>query len=136
VLINKLQQSLIKQLTSRHTLLALASCILLFICAFLSESAVAMQEEDPTRPPNFVAQQQEIAQVGEPRYVLSAIFSKNNERFAIVNGHIVKSGDKLANMLVTDILSDKLTLTNTSASQDTLVLELSGAVTVKTQVTK
>jgi hypothetical protein len=152
VLINKLQHSVKKQLFRRHILTAFVSCTLLFICGLLSEPASALQQaskivfdqQDPTRPPNMSASQTALGTAVEPKYELTAIFTRNNQKYAVVNGNIVKTGDLVLDMLVSDISRNKLTMELAQlshgiardTSQDMMVLELKGAVSVKTQVTK
>lgn len=158
MLINKLQQNLIiKQLCSRHTLMALISCVLLVICGLLSGYASAVQQtvnatessqatnmqanlkrfkQDPTRPPSMIVQQLAPELAIKPAYELTAIFTRNNRQYAVVNGNVVKTGDPVANMRVAEISGSNLTLQHATSSRDIMVLELSGAVTVKTQVTK
>lgn len=156
MLINKLQRNLKKQLISRHTFLALASCVLLFVCGVLSQNASAQQQtmnteprntandsvnklalkNDPTRPPSVIVQQLKQALEVAPEYELTAIFTRDKQQYAVVNGNVVKAGDPIANMLVTNITGTNLTMKNAASSEDTMVLELSGAVSIKTQVTK
>jgi hypothetical protein len=160
VLINKLQQSIKTQLFSRHTLLAMLSCMLLMLCGFLSSPTFAQQQRgpahqynkmpsvpnktaslmhlkrDPTRPPSVIVAQLAQALAVKPKYELTAIFTRNKQQYAVVNGAIVKAGDPIANMMVTDISSSNLTMQNNASPQKPMVLELNGAVTIKTQVSK
>jgi hypothetical protein len=156
VLINKLQLSVKQQLCSRHTLMALASCVLLSICGLLSKPVSAFQQEakvleskpsdfmhlknDPTRPPSVMVQQLAPELMADPQYELTAIFLRNNQQYAVVNGNVVKTGDPIADMVVSGISGTKLTMSYAKSSRDArkdlVVLELSGAVSVKTQVTK
>jgi hypothetical protein len=133
--------------------------MLLFLCGLLSEGSYALAQptkgtvlKDPTSPPKAVFQRRAQALAADPTYELSAIFMRNKQRYAIVNGGVVKTGDSLANMRITNISGTNLTMENTSLSKETnqygkrdtrknamnnvIVLELSDDVTVKTQVKK
>jgi len=98
-------------------------------------------KQDPTRPPSVIVQQLAPELSIKPEYELTAIFTRNNHQYAVVNGNVVKTGDPVANMLVTGISASNLTMEHVGTSQyasskDILVLELSGTVNVKKQVLK
>lgn len=140
--------------------MTIVCCFLLVICGLLSKSATAYQQhiainnaeqhksnnlprvkQDPTRPPSVIVQQLAPELAIKPKYELTAIFTRNNHQYAVVNGHVVKAGDPVADMLITDISAFNLTMKPSRTAQDTsledtLVLELSGSVNVKKQVTK
>lgn len=140
--------------------MAVFCCLLLVICGLLSKSAIAYQQtiaiddakpnkpsyvsrvkQDPTRPPSVIVQQLAPELAIKPKYELTAIFTRNNHQYAVVNGNVVKAGDPIADMLITEISAFNLTMKPSRTAQDTslqdsLVLELSGSVNVKKQVTK
>jgi hypothetical protein len=140
--------------------MAIVCCLLLVVCGILSKPAVSMQQplvtqeraektsinstrvkQDPTRPPSVIVQQLAPELSIKPEYELTAIFTRNNHQYAVVNGNVVKTGDPVANMLVTGISASNLTMEHVGTSQyasskDILVLELSGTVNVKKQVLK
>lgn len=160
MLINKLQRKLRRQLFNKHTLMAIFCCLSLLVCSFLSKPAasyqqpIASQEEaqekpknlrtekqDPTRPPSVIVQQLSPELAIKPEYELTAIFTRNNLQYAVVNGNVVTRGDPVADMLITEISGSNLTMKQTRSSQNTalkeiVVLELSGSVNVKKQVKK
>lgn len=160
MLINKLQNKVKRQLLSQHFLMAICCCLLLLVCGLLSTSASAYQQsvatnnaeqnkpsnaprikQDPTRPPSVIVQQLAPELAIKPKYELTAIFTRNNHQYAVVNGNVVKAGDPIADMLITEISAFNLTMKPSRTTQDTsledsLVLELSGSVNVKKQVTK
>ncbi|MFT6267466.1 MAG: hypothetical protein ACJAVV_000264 [Alphaproteobacteria bacterium] len=136
--------------------MALVSCILLSICGLLSKPVSALQQEakalestssnfmhlksDPTRPPSVIVQQLAPELMVDPKYELTAIFMRNNQQYAVINGNVVKTGDPVADMFVSGISGTTLTMkygtSSRDAAKDDLVIELSGAVSVKKQVTK
>lgn len=138
--------------------MAISCCLLLVMCGLLAKSATAFQyavnntqqnkpsnvsraKQDPTRPPSVIVQQLAPELAIKPKYELTAIFTRNNHQYAVVNGNVVKAGDPVADMLITEISAFNLTMKPSRTAQDkslkdTLVLELSGSVNVKKQVTK
>lgn len=164
MLINKLPLNIKKHLCSRRALTVVASCILLSLCGVLSSLASAQQSNnayeakplrkkptsvnymlrDPTRPPSVVVQQLAAQFSDNPEYQLTAIFKRNDQQYAVLNGDIVTKGDSVADMFVTEITGSNITMrrgsstinSSNSAFPSTLVLELNGAVNVKKQVTK
>lgn len=133
---------------------------MLIVCGLLSKPATSAQQQnlsrvknnnasqnlhqlrkDPTRPPSVIVQHLKPELAMKAEYELTAIFTRNNLQYAVVNGNVVKTGDPINDMLVTGISNSNLTMekaatsTNTS-SKDTLILELSGSINVKKQVIK
>lgn len=95
--------------------------------------------QDPTRPPSVIVQQLAPELALAPEYELTAIFTRNNQQYAVVNGTVLKKGDSLANMLVSEISATSLTfedLLSTEQAEQIRVLELRGAVNIKKQVRK
>ena len=94
------------------------------------------QKKDPTRPPSVIVQQlaQEVAV--KPEFELTAIFTRNDQQYAVVNGAVLKTGDAFANMLVAEITTTQLVLEDAQTAQEVKVLELHGAINVKKQVVK
>jgi hypothetical protein len=165
VSINKLPLKIKKQLCSRQAFTVVASCIMLSLCGMLSSLASAQQpintyeakplrkkptsvnynmQRDPTRPPSVVVQQLAAQLAVNPEYQLTAIFKRNDQQYAVLNGDIVTTGDPVADMFISDITGDNLTMqrspssrnSTNSAFPNTLVLELQGTVNIKKQVTK
>jgi hypothetical protein len=158
VLINNLQHKIKRQLLSQHSLMAVFCCLLMVLCGLLSKSAIAYQQpiaidaaksnkpnylprvkQDPTRPPSVIVQQLAPELAIKPKYELTAIFTRDNHQYAVVNGNVVKAGDPIADMLITEISAFNLTMKPSRTAQDislrdSLVLELSGSVNVKKQV--
>lgn len=153
----KFKQSFIRYGLSKRAFISLFSCALLFICGVLSssfpvdaafgfdeqykdktkvQSAYVKSNQDPTRPPSVIVQQLASKVEAKPEYVLTAIFMRNNQHYAVVNGNIVQAGDNISNMLVKEITPTNLTMLNTIEDQNRMVLELSGATDIKKQVVK
>lgn len=166
MLINKLQLKFIKQLFNRQSAMVILSCALLSVCGLLAQPAAAQQQpnesfeakqlrkkptsfayvhKDPTRPPSVVVQQLAAQLSVNPEYELTAIFTRNNQQYAVLNGDVVATGDPVADMIISQISGTNLTMkrnpTATASSRNsgagnTIVLELNGTVDVKKQVTK
>jgi hypothetical protein len=160
VLINKLQRKVKKQLFNKHFLMAIFCCLSLVVCGLLSKPAASYQQpiasqekaqkkplnlqrvkQDPTRPPSVMVQQLAPELAIKPEFELTAIFTRDNHQYAVVNGNVVKTGDPVADMLITEISRSNLTMKHIRYSQDAalkeiVVLELSGSVNVKKQVKK
>ena len=103
----------IKQLSSRPTKIAVISCVALTICKLLSGTVMAQQlsktdnvdvlrkkpsglhymQRDPTRPPSVVVQQLAAQLTVNPDYQLTAIFKRNDQQYAVLNGDVVTKGD-------------------------------------------
>lgn len=92
--------------------------------------------KDPTKPPSHVALTLSNTLQQNPNYELTAIFSRDAKNYAVVNGTILSVGDKLANMLVTEISHAQVTMNDKSAANKQVVLELSGSVSIKKQVSQ
>ncbi|MEM9404035.1 MAG: general secretion pathway protein GspB [Pseudomonadota bacterium] len=80
--------------------------------------AAAEDWNDPTRPDNYRASG---PRGGAPVYVVSAIFSSDNRQVAVVNGRLVREGDRIGQVEVVRIDEDRVTL---SANQKTRVVAL------------
>lgn len=101
----------------------------------LKVKALARQQ-DPTRPPSIFVQQLESELERKPEFQLTAIFIRNNKQYAVVNGTVLKAGDALDDMLVSEITPHNLTLQHAQHAKQIKVLELHGAISVKKQVVK
>ena len=162
MLTKNLKQTLIKHICAKYTLISVFSCLMLFICGVLAtpvDAAVNAKEspslnsttqqagkatrqimrtakQDPTRPPSVVVAQLAKKLEIKPEYQLTAIFTRNQQQYAIVNGEIVTTGDSLANMYVSNITTSSLSMHDRASSKEIMVLELSGAASVKKQAIK
>lgn len=101
----------------------------------IQSSSETYAQNDPTRPPNIMAVQLSKQLNVKPSYELTAIFTRNNKQYAVVNGSVLKAGDSIADMYVKEISADRVVMHKQHARGDKLVLQLSGSVSVK-QVTK
>ena len=97
-----------------------------------SETAV-VKRQDPTRPPSgaIVQLAEGVAVVDD--YRLTAIFTRNNRQYAVVNGEVYTRGDRFSGMSVIEITHDSLTL-NDIANKESKVLKLRPSISVKKQV--
>ena len=73
---------------------------------------------DPTRPDNL---QVAAARAGAPVFRVSAIFTSNAKQVAVLNGRLVREGDRLGRATVTRIDEDRVTL---SVDKKTMVATL------------
>lgn len=73
---------------------------------------------DPTRPDNL---QVAVARAGTPVFRVSAIFTSNAKQVAVLNGRLVREGDRLGRATVTRIDEDRVTL---SVDKKTMVATL------------
>ncbi len=92
--------------------------------------------QDPTRPPSIATAQLANDLDIKPEFELTAIFTRNQRQYAVVNGNVVTTGDSLADMVISDISTSTISMLDTASSKQTLVLELNGASQVKVQVSK
>ncbi len=97
---------------------------------------VLAKQQDPTRPPSVIVQQLSEELAIKPEFELTAIFTRNKQQYAVVNGTVLKTGDALDDMVVTQISDTNITLQNTDSSQLEETLELHGALNIKKQVIK
>jgi len=151
VFINKLSQNIKKWCINRQIAVTLISCVLLFLCNQLSAHAsdkntlnpdakrkglLQNMMQDPTGPPNMMAVQLSESLKLEPKFELTAIFTRNAKQYAVVNGNIVTTGDTVADMFVIDITNDQVVMENPQSKDAATVIDLAGAISVKKQVTK
>lgn len=92
--------------------------------------------QDPTRP--YAANLQSLSLVPQPNsdFLLTAVFSRNNQMHAVLNGDVVKKDDIIGTKRVVLISQSTLILNDTEVQNETTVLKLFGSTTVKTQVVK
>lgn len=95
-----------------------------------------MGRKDPTRPSQSQLQFVESGQVFSQALQLSAIFSRNGEHYAVINGQVLKTGEVIANKKVVLITAVNLILEDTEMANEATVLELFSSTNVKTQVVK
>lgn len=102
-----------------------------------SKNALNYQSiQDPTKPPTKPNTQSSAQQTLTPKYVLTAIFSRSTQNYAVINGSILKVGDSLANIQVVEINESSVVIREQSSSKKDVVLELDGSVSVKKQVSQ
>ena len=85
-----------------------ATRILIAVALCLSGSPTSFADwNDPTRPDNY--------RVSGPRgsapvYNVSAIFTSNDRQVAVLNGRLIRAGDRLGRVKVVRIEEDRVTL--------------------------
>lgn len=94
------------------------------------------RKKDPTRPSAFMVKQEQVNAVPNTDFVLSAIFTRNAKKYAVVNGEVLAQNDVIGNKRVVLITQTNLILEDTEAQEEALILELFSSTTVKTQVTQ
>lgn len=92
--------------------------------------------KDPTRPKAFVADNSGLKTPEQTAFLLSAIFKRNNEYYAIINAQVVKTNEIVGNKRVLLITESNLILEDTNSPEEAMVLELFGSNNIKTQVQK
>ncbi len=113
---------------------------LCIFCGFIIMSASTLQAQsvggDPTRPPSVIAQQLTPLQPQNKGFNLSAIFTRNDQRYAVLNGDVVKKGDQVLGMQVTEINAIELTLKSLNTNAENIVLQVQNNADMKKQVVK
>ena len=96
----------------------------------------AAQQQDPTRPPS--ASLQQLAPINQVTAALnlSAIFTRNAQRYAVVNGEILKQGDNIMGMQIATIDGFEVTLTDPNSGAKALVLKVQNGSSMSKQVVK
>lgn len=92
-------------------------------------------KKDPTKPLKK-AQMLDEPERYDNGYALTAIFKRNNNYYAVVNGQVLATNDVIANKRVLKITPTNMILEDTETSQEAMVLELFSTNNVKTQVQK
>lgn len=94
------------------------------------------QLSDPTKPGN--TPERVLVESAEAKAVfnLSAIFTRNNKRYAIIDGKALQSGDTIADMQIREIKDSRVVLQNKDDVNTQIELKLLGIVDVKKQVVK
>ncbi|MDT0595657.1 hypothetical protein [Glaciecola petra] len=102
---------------------------------FVGTNALAMQKlSDPTKPGN-IKESRDIAENNvQPAYSLTAIFTRNQTRYAIIDGKVLQTGDMIADMLIREIKPTGVVLRNPQDASSQIAIELLGIVDVKKQV--
>ena len=75
-------------------------------CVLIAPFAAAASLRDPTRPPQPHAAARAAKRDLVP--VVSAIFTRGDERTAIVDGHLVKTGDEVSGGSISAISSERV----------------------------
>ena len=76
------------------------------VCVLISPLAAAQSLRDPTRPPQPHAAARAAVRGQLP--VLSAIFTRGDERAAIVDGRLVKTGDEVSGGSINAISNERV----------------------------
>jgi hypothetical protein len=108
---------------------------IIFVCAGVHMVAAAVQQ-DPTRPPSVIAQQLAPLQELNAGFNLSAIFTRNAQRYAVVNGEVLKQGDEIMGMKISTIDASNVTLTDTRFGAKDIVLQVQKGSGMSKQVVK
>lgn len=99
-------------------------------------SSVNALQQDPTRPPSVIAQQLAPLQELNAGFNLSAIFTRNAQRYAVVNGEILKQGDEIMGMKISAIDASNVTLTDARFGAQDIVLQVQKGSGMSKQVVK
>lgn len=91
---------------------------------------------DPTRPSGLVTSNNKLIMPVQNNFILTAIFKKGDQQYAVVNNEVMAVGDTIANKRVVSITQSNVILKDALVQNDTMVLELFGSTNVKTQVVK
>lgn len=83
-----------------------------------SVSATQAEWNDPTRPDNL---RDTVGHTGSPVFRVSAIFASNAKQVAVLNGRLVREGDRLGRATVTHIDENRVTL---SVDEKTMIATL------------
>ncbi|MFC4701076.1 hypothetical protein ACFO4O_12960 [Glaciecola siphonariae] len=111
--------------------------IKLFILGALSSlTMLAFAQQDPTRPPSVIAQQLTPLQKVNAPFNVSAIFTRNDRRYAVVNGQVLKQGDEILGMKVSGIEASNVTLSDLTSSANDIVLQVQNNAGMSKQVVK
>lgn len=146
---------------SKQVMLVVSCCLLLFLCGQFSANAINSTNKsaetitiknessklqsskahisikrDPTRPPGVISMQLADELAIQPEYKLTAIFTRNAQQYAVLNGNIVKKGDAFEDMTVIDITSSQIVMSDKGNKNKALIIDLFGASDIKEQVTK
>lgn len=100
-------------------------------------NVLAIQKlSDPTKPGNVQESLYIAKDSSQPAYSLTAIFTRQQTRYAIIDGKVLQTGDMVADMQVREIKSTGVVLRDPSDAKMQIALELLGIVDVKKQVKK
>lgn len=93
-------------------------------------------QQDPTRPPSVIAEQLAPLKQVQTHFQLSAIFTRKELRYAVVNGEVLKQGDEIMGMKVQTIDSSQVRLSDPGFHKDDIVLEMQSSAGMNKQVVK
>jgi len=105
----------------------------LFICSSAHFVSIAAQQ-DPTRPPSVIAQQLAPLKEFNAEFNLSAIFTRNEQRYAVVNGEVLKQGDEIMGMKISTIDALNVTLVDARSGAKDIVLQVQSGSGMSKQV--
>jgi MSHA biogenesis protein MshK len=98
----------------------------------LSMTAAADELNDPTRPPLLSHPVAKAAPVAVQR--LTAVLFSEDRRVAVIDGHVLREGDRVGNAIIKQITNDSVTLNRTGRTEvmrlpkSTLQIKSSSAV--------
>ncbi|GLR72232.1 hypothetical protein [Agaribacter marinus] len=88
------------------------TCLLLLLAA----SVCAKQEKDPTKPPAAALAQLIGTNTLNKDIVLSAIFTRGQQRYAVINKRIMRIGDDILGKQIVSIDAQSIKLRNMTGS--------------------
>ncbi len=109
----------------KNRLLFLNKIFLLLLIPLIARGEIL---RDPTLPPNLPAS----AAQSSSSFLLTAIFTYPNDRFAIINNNISRVGNHLDNFTITNITPDTVELSGSEGRFEQLKI----APTVKSELLK
>lgn len=107
--------------------------LIIFLSAHFYTSAA---QQDPTRPPSVIAQQLAPLQDLNSGFNLSAIFTRDAQRYAVVNGEVLRQGDEIMGMTISTIDASNVTLIDSRFGAKDIVLQVQTSSGMSKQVVK
>jgi len=109
---------------------------MILICFLACLQTNAFAQQDPTRPPNVMAAQLTPLQVKDNGFLLTAIFIRSDQHYAVVNGEVLKKGDQIMGMKVAKIDGANVTLSDSISKSNDIVLAVSSEAGISKRVVK
>jgi MSHA biogenesis protein MshK len=94
-----------KQLSHRRAV-RVSCCVLALVIGISYAKADTLI--DPTRPANAPTKSGPVVRVVEPTSRLTAIFQSGDRRVAVLDGRVVKNGDRIGELVIQEILPDSV----------------------------
>lgn len=108
----------------------------MLICLLACLHASVFAQQDPTRPPNVMAAQLTPLQPKDSGFLLTAIFTRSEEHYAVVNGEVLKQGDQIMGMKVLKIDGSNVTLRDALSKSDDIILAVTSESGLSKRVVK